>query len=559
VGGHPRSLEYLDALLRGGNARFDDIAWRIEATLTSRGIGDPKRWLRDTRGDLDRALAETVTLAVDEVLLGRLLDRLDAVPLARELLVGVSVYRLPVDLIGVAWQISEETDQTQAAESAKVPLRVLDGLGDALAILGDLGLLTPVEPATTSTHDKAPSEAVLVHRWTASALADLASPAELATAHHRAARHWRWRVDVWPQDRTADIAQLLEARHHHLAAAELDDAVQVTAWVCGQLDTWGAWSWEARLCHQTLALVPERSRHAAGFIHQLGIIAEERGDHDQALDRYQQSLTINEELGNRAGMAGSYHQLGIIAELRGDHDQALDRYQQSLAIFEELGNRAGMATSYHQLGIIAQQRGDHDQALDRYQQSLTIKEELGNRAGMATSYHQLGRIAQQRGDHDQALDWYQQSLTINEELGNRDGMATSYHQLGMIAELRGDYDQALDWYRQSLTISEELGNRAGMASTISQLGVLSTEAGAPAEGVRRNLRSLGIRLEIGSPQASIDLHWLGQQRRTLGSQSFEQILREQLDEESTNAVLDLLKHQEAKGVADSGGTDPEPK
>ena len=26
VGGHPRTLEYLDALLRGGQARFDDVA-----------------------------------------------------------------------------------------------------------------------------------------------------------------------------------------------------------------------------------------------------------------------------------------------------------------------------------------------------------------------------------------------------------------------------------------------------------------------------------------------------------------------------------------------------
>jgi AAA ATPase domain/CHAT domain len=50
VGGHPRSLEYLDALLRGGTARFDDIAQRMERALTNRGIPDPKRWLRDTTG-----------------------------------------------------------------------------------------------------------------------------------------------------------------------------------------------------------------------------------------------------------------------------------------------------------------------------------------------------------------------------------------------------------------------------------------------------------------------------------------------------------------------------
>jgi AAA ATPase domain len=95
VGGHPRSLEYLDALLRGGVARFDDIAQRMEATLTKRGVRNPKQWLHDAKGNPDRALAETITMTVDEILLDRLLERLENMPLARELLLGVSVYRLP--------------------------------------------------------------------------------------------------------------------------------------------------------------------------------------------------------------------------------------------------------------------------------------------------------------------------------------------------------------------------------------------------------------------------------------------------------------------------------
>ncbi|MEU8207528.1 CHAT domain-containing protein, partial [Streptosporangium sp. NPDC049046] len=37
VGGHPRTLEYLDALLRGGQARFPDITRRLERLLRNRG------------------------------------------------------------------------------------------------------------------------------------------------------------------------------------------------------------------------------------------------------------------------------------------------------------------------------------------------------------------------------------------------------------------------------------------------------------------------------------------------------------------------------------------
>jgi CHAT domain len=76
VGGHPRALEYLDALLRGGQAHFDDVTRRLSAALAARGIADPSRWCAAAGGDLDRALAETVTLATDDVLLEGLLARL---------------------------------------------------------------------------------------------------------------------------------------------------------------------------------------------------------------------------------------------------------------------------------------------------------------------------------------------------------------------------------------------------------------------------------------------------------------------------------------------------
>src|SRR6202049_1577880 len=51
--------------------------------------------------------------------------------------------------------------------------------------------------------------------------------------------------------------------------------------------------------------------------------SQARGDYDQALSWYQQSIDIIEELGNRAGMLSSYHQLGNVLYLRGDYDQAL--------------------------------------------------------------------------------------------------------------------------------------------------------------------------------------------------------------------------------------------
>ncbi|MGH8885229.1 MAG: tetratricopeptide repeat protein, partial [Egibacteraceae bacterium] len=512
VGGHPRTLEYLDALLRGGQARFDDVAERMELALVRRGIHDPAAWMTSTAGQVDVAVAEAVTLAVDDVVLGELLAQLDAEAVG--LVVAASVYRVLIDEVALVWQVGSAVERAPDPERQARLARVRDAWAAAAERLGrhprsadEAGLSAqelaqyeadvqaetrpPVEApeewgaavkAAEATGLLAPVARAdgqvlrFVHRWTAAGLARL-YPRAVEAAHRKAARYWRWRVDVVPQSRQQDIEQLVEARYHHHAAGEVDEAVEVTGWVVSQLDTWGQYGREAALCEQTLDWVLPGSEQAAAFAHQLGILAQARGDYETAEARYRQSLEINERLGNQAGMATSYGQLGILAQARGNYETAEARYRQSLEIKERLGNQAGMAASYHQLGILAQARGNYETAEARYRQSLEIDERLGNQAGMAASYHQLGILAQDRGNYETAEARYRQSLEIDERLGNQAGMAASYHQLGILAQDRGNYETAEARYRQSLEIDERLGNQAGMAASYHQLGILAQDRG----------------------------------------------------------------------------------
>lgn len=94
-------------------------------------------------------------------------------------------------------------------------------------------------------------------------------------------------------------------------------------------------------------------------------------------------------------------------------------------------------------------------------------------------------------------------------------------------------------YRQALTLNEELGNRAGIARSTSQIGILYTEQKRAAEAVPYNLASLSIRLEIESPEAGINLHWLRRQREMIGEKEFRVILGEHVDPGIVSALLGL--------------------
>jgi tetratricopeptide (TPR) repeat protein len=627
VGGHPRTLEYLDALLRGGQARFDDVAVRMEDRLRDRGIAEPAAWLAAPGRDLDASLAEAVTLSVDDVVLSRLLERLSATPLAAEVVIGASVYRVPVDDTALAFQVGRPAErppdperqarigrvqqaiteaidradggrvsledtglsaeeyaryQADLAQELQPPVDTPVGLPAAMAAAQAAGLLAPVPRG-----DQDPMH--LVHRWTAGAIAAL-HPAATEQAHRRAAAFWHWRVDTIPQSPEQNVEQLLEARYHHRAAADTDQAVAATGRAATRLQTWGQYGRAAELCRDTLTWLPPGSQQAAQYEGQLGILAQLRGDYDTAERSYRRALEIFQGLGDQAGMSNSYHQLGILAQQQGDYDDAEPLYRRALEISERIGDRAGMSSSYGQLGILAQQQGDYDAAEPLYRRALEISERIGDQAGISTTYHQLGNLAQLRGDYDAAEPLYRRSLEISERLGDQAGMSSSYHalgilaqargdyeaaealyrrsleiserlgdqaarsssyhQLGRLAQLRGDYDAAEPLYRRSLEIDERIGNQAGIAVSYTALADLSETAGNLDQAVAYSTAALAIRLRIGIASAG-DLRALAGLRRGLGRDRFRAAaLASGITEESADNLMELLDQQEQDTAGD---------
>jgi tetratricopeptide (TPR) repeat protein len=82
---------------------------------------------------------------------------------------------------------------------------------------------------------------------------------------------------------------------------------------------------------------PTRQRQAdiAAACHNLGDCAQDQGQLDEAEDWYRQSLAIEEDLGNRPGMALTYAQLGLLAEETGQPTLALERNIRCVLMFEE--------------------------------------------------------------------------------------------------------------------------------------------------------------------------------------------------------------------------------
>ena len=73
-------------------------------------------------------------------------------------------------------------------------------------------------------------------------------------------------------------------------------------------------------------------------MHQLASIYANTGKIEEAIAHYQQSLEINESIGDVQGQAATLHQLASIYANTGKIEEAIALYQQVLEINESIGN-----------------------------------------------------------------------------------------------------------------------------------------------------------------------------------------------------------------------------
>ena len=152
--------------------------------------------------------------------------------------------------------------------------------------------------------------------------------------------------------------------------------------------------------------------------------------------------------------------LGYAKHALGEVTEALTYFHQALPLQQEGGDRRGMATTLNNIGMVYHATGDMPQALTYYHQALPLLQEGGDRSGMATTLTNIGGVYRVTGDMPQALTYYHQALPLQQEVSDRRGMATTLTNIGVVYRVTGDMPQALTYYQQALPSSKRSATAA---------------------------------------------------------------------------------------------------
>ena len=253
---------------------------------------------------------------------------------ARELLNRLAAFRVAVPMEAAEWVMQDANGTvpravaTGSKDDATKSLPLLVPYQTAIRELIEWGLLTPVyESDELSRLD--------VH----SLVRDFCREKQADTWRDRlreAASFYTNPTRPIPEEQKtpAMVWSEMEAFELLIEAEDYGDAAQLLLGAHELLDRWGF----ARYAESQYVRVLDRVERAdaAALMHNFGIAQQNRGNYEAALDYYQRSLKILEEIGNVAGVASSQAQIGQLLAETGHYAEAFGMLLNALGVFLQL-------------------------------------------------------------------------------------------------------------------------------------------------------------------------------------------------------------------------------
>lgn len=224
------------------------------------------------------------------------------------------------------------------------------------------------------------------------------------------------------------------------------------------------------------------------------------GDYQAALEHFNRALAILEELGDRSEMARTTNGIGEVYLATGEYQAALEHFHRARTLFQELGDRPGETRATSVIGNVYFYTGDNSAALEHYRQVLALQEELGDRPGVASALANISNVYNATGDYPSSLEYNLRALALFEELGARRGAAVVTGNIGTMHYYSGDYPLALEHYHRALVLRGELGDRPGVARTTNGIGNVYFATGDFPAALEHFRRALALQEDLGDRQ-----------------------------------------------------------
>jgi tetratricopeptide (TPR) repeat protein len=208
-----------------------------------------------------------------------------------------------------------------------------------------------------------------------------------------------------------------------------------------------------------------------------GVLYDNLGNYQAAIQSYQQFLSICKSIGDSHGEALAYNCIGVDFQKLSEQDPSNSSWVRESINYhtkhKDIADVPGKFIAHINLGVIYTRTGDVERASISNQFALRYAIQMSSVAGQSVAIGNLGQIGSYRlsGDNEKMKMFVERYLTLSNELHNRKGASGAHLQLGNLSFSQGDYGESSKQFYTAMKIAEELGDDNLVESARCNYGV----------------------------------------------------------------------------------------
>jgi len=244
---------------------------------------------------------------------------------------------------------------------------------------------------------------------------------------------------------------------------------------------------------------------------QMGVIEITSNNAQTALDPLSKALSLTIQTGNDEMKALVELAIGISYRLLNKPEDATRNYQDSIALNEKLGQKRGVAAGLAEMAQVQSAAGNSDAALASYKRALQLLRDIGMTKEVGDTLMDMGSLLSDRGQTEQALAAYQEALHTQRETGDENFEALCLNNIASVYAARGDTGNAFTYFQQALSLREKLAVPGFLAETLAGMGDAYTQDGQYDEALKVLVRALELSRKADDVRgAALISHQIGQ-------------------------------------------------
>jgi signal transduction histidine kinase len=203
----------------------------------------------------------------------------------------------------------------------------------------------------------------------------------------------------------------------------------------------------------------------------LGIYYHSTSDYDEAINNYNNSLTLFKELKNDLEIGKIYLNIATSYNAKLDYPKVSTYGLESLKYFKKINDQNGEARVLNLLGIISSAQKNYPEALKFFKEYNKLALKVNDKREIGSSYNNIGSTFERLDKLDSSIYYYKKALPITLENGSQSNIGKLYQNIGGLYNAKNDGKNALKYHLMSKSSYEKMEDEKFLSHSYFNIGL----------------------------------------------------------------------------------------